>query len=78
MHIHNSGAFQENMLIDERKSVDKTSIDSPSRLYMKSLMDHSNKDSNKKNKVINAKAGLNKNSKANNNLKLTGKSIVES
>lgn len=37
------------MLPDERRSVDKASNESPSRLYMRSLMDHSQADSiNKK------------------------------
>jgi hypothetical protein len=30
------------IIVDDRKSVDKTSNDSPSRLYMRSLMEHSN------------------------------------
>ena len=34
--------------MDERRSVDKTSTDSPSRLHMRSLMDHSLKDGGKK------------------------------
>lgn len=63
--------------MEDRRSVDKTSTDSPSRLYMRSLMDHSNKDTTIKSDNKQKKPEK-KNSKMKANLKLTGKSIIES
>ena len=66
--------------MDERRSVDKASNDSPSRLHMRSLMDHSQGESIKKKGKNTTKAGavVKKNSNMKGNLKMTGKSIIES
>eukprot|EP00347_Sterkiella_histriomuscorum_P021940 403332242 len=82
--IQNSSAYNEGInhhlhLMDERRSVDKASNDSPSRLHMRSLMDHSQQDSIKKKGKNTTKAGsIKKNSNMKGNLKMTGKSIIES